>query len=284
MAGQPHQRRQRCTPPLFRELQLMSAFLSTCVVIFREGLEALLIVGIAVAYLRQTGRQALLPAAYWGIASAVLVSVVIGWALAQLGEMGPAWEGALALAAAVLIVSCTVHVLRVGRRMKQSITQSLADAAVRSGWAAGLGVGAFLFLMITREGIEAATMIAALAGQNAGLSMAAGGVLGFALAGLLAAAWGRLGRRISLGAFFQFAAVFLVLFSIQLVVYAFHEFAEAEIIPLVDNQYWHDMSEPFGPEGEIGSWLTYALAIVPSAWLLALWVRDGLKRESSPAT
>ena len=52
----------------------MGAFLSTCVVIFREGLEALLIVGIAVAYLRQTGRRALLPAVYWGVGAAVVVS------------------------------------------------------------------------------------------------------------------------------------------------------------------------------------------------------------------
>jgi high-affinity iron transporter len=261
----------------------MSAFLSTCVVIFREGLEALLIAGIAVAYLRQTGRQALLPAVYWGIGAAVVVSALIGWVLAQLGEMGPAWEGALALVAAVLIISCTVHVLRAGKRMKQAITQSLTDAALRQGWAASLGIAAFLFLMVTREGVEAATMVAAVAGQNAGLSIAAGGVLGFALAGLLAAAWARLGRRVSLTAFFQFAAVFLVLFSIQLVIYAFHEFSEAGVLPLVNNEYWHDVTEPYGPEGEIGEWLTYALAIVPSAWLLALWARDSLKRES-PAT
>ncbi|MCC6467640.1 MAG: FTR1 family protein [Alphaproteobacteria bacterium] len=262
----------------------MGAFLSTCVVIFREGLEALLIVGIAVAYLRQTGRRALLPAVYWGVGAAVVVSALIGWTLAQLGEMGPAWEGALALVAAVLIISCTVHVLRAGRRMKQAITQQLTNAAVRQGFAAALGVAAFLFLMVTREGVEAATMVAAVAGQNSGGSIAAGGIVGFALAGLLAAAWARLGRQVSLTAFFQFAAVFLVLFSVQLVIYAFHEFAEAGVLPLVDNELWHDATEPYGPEGEIGQWLTYALAIVPSIWLIALWLRDSARRTTAPAT
>lgn len=266
--------------PKFRGLP-MSGFVSTFMVVFREGLEALLIVGIAAAYLRRTGRAALLPATYWGVGAAVAASAAIGLLLASLGELGAAWEGALALAAAVLVIGCTVHLLSVGRAMKQRIAAALDNAAGEGGahgaWAA-LGVGAFVFLMVTREGVEAATMIAATAGQRGGWAMALGGVLGFAAAGAVATAWSVFGRRVNLGIFFRFAAVFLVLFSAQLLVYAFHEFVEAELVPFVDNEYWHVVTEPYGPEGEFGEWLTYALVGVPSAWLLWLWARDRLRR------
>lgn len=253
----------------------MDSFFSIFVVVFREGLEALLIVGITAAYLRQTGRGALLASAYAGVAGAVAASAAIGWLLAGIGVIAPAWEGVLALAAAVLVGTCTVHVLRVGRAMKQQIVAAVdrvtGPAASRAPAMASVGIAAFLFLMVTREGVEAATMIAAVSGQADGSTMALGGVLGFAAASLVAAAWAVCGRRVNLGVFFRFAGVFLILFSIQLVIYAFHEFAEAEILPFLDNAYWHDATEPFGPEGEFGPWLTYAMAVIPTVWLIALW-------------
>ena len=46
--------------------------LQSLVIALREGLEAFLIVGITLAYLRQTGRATLVPAAHWGIGVSVL--------------------------------------------------------------------------------------------------------------------------------------------------------------------------------------------------------------------
>ena len=43
------------------------------VVTLREGIETFLIVAIAAAYLRKTGRDALLPAVWWGTRCARLV-------------------------------------------------------------------------------------------------------------------------------------------------------------------------------------------------------------------
>ena len=45
------------------------------VITLREGLEAFLIVAISLAYLKKTGRAALLPAVHWGIALSVALSV-----------------------------------------------------------------------------------------------------------------------------------------------------------------------------------------------------------------
>ena len=55
----------------------------------------------------------------------------------------------------------------------------------------------------------------------------------------------------------------------QLVVYAFHEFAEAGALPLLDNGYWHELTEPYGPGGEYGVWLTYTLILAPLS--LIIW-------------
>lgn len=57
----------------------------------REGLEAALIVGILIAYLRKTGRAALLPRLWAGIALAVLVSLGAG-ALLTWGPYGLSFQ------------------------------------------------------------------------------------------------------------------------------------------------------------------------------------------------
>ena len=66
--------------------------------------------------------------------------------------------------------------------------------------------------------------------------MLAGALAGVALAALLAWAWARYGQRVNLRRFFQVTSLFLVLFTIQLVIYAFHEFSEAGAIPGIDNE------------------------------------------------
>ena len=66
--------------------------------------------------------------------------------------------------------------------------------------------------------------------------------------------------------------MFLLLFAFQLVLYAFHEATEANLLP-IDNAYWHLATEPYGPEGEYGALLTYALVLVPAVWLVVAAVQ-----------
>ncbi|MBA3295947.1 MAG: FTR1 family protein, partial [Acidobacteria bacterium] len=87
------------------------------IVTLREGLEAFLIVAISLAYLKKTGRHALLPAVHWGIAASVILSVAAGLLFAQANNQA-LWEGLLAMTAAVLVASLTVHMWRAGKRMK----------------------------------------------------------------------------------------------------------------------------------------------------------------------
>ncbi len=239
---------------------------STLVITFREGVEALLIVGIAAAYLRRSGQAALMQWLCWGALTGIAGSALLGSALVQLGGMGPLWEGVLALVAMVLVLTCTVHLLRHGREMKVMIVQSLDRA--NSNPNTNIAIFLFALLMVGREGVEAATMISAIVVGGHGGGALLGGVIGLLLAAGLAGAWLAYGRAVNLTLFFNATATFMVLFSIQLMIYAFHEFSEAGALPFVDNELWHFRTEPFGPEGSWGILLSYALVIAPVVLIL----------------
>jgi len=230
----------------------------------REGIEAFLIVAITLAWLRKTGRGGLAGAVYAGVGVALAASWLASTAFAQ-AENKPLWEGVLALVTTVLVATFTVHVLRAAKTIKRDLEAKLANAA-ESRWA-WWGVFGFTVLAITREGMEAALLLASTYVQNDMQDFFLGALLGLAGAAGIAALWGRFGHRINLGRFLQVTAVFLLLFVVQLAIYAFHELTEAGVLPL-DNEFWHVATEPYGPEGVYGHWLSYGLVAVPLAWLV----------------
>src|SRR6185295_5360439 len=123
----------------------------------------------------------------------------------------------------------------------------------------------FTLLMITREGMEFAFVAASLTQQANALALASGALLGLVAAGSLAVAWARYGHRVDLRLFFQVTSIFLVLFVLQLLLYAFHEFTEAGALP-IDNAYWHLATEEWA-EGEYANLISLALILIPLAWL-----------------
>ncbi len=229
----------------------------------REGIEAFLIVAIAVTYLRKTGRTLLLPAVWWGTALAVLLSLVLGVFLAE-AAVQPIWEALLALVAAAFVISMVVYMLKHAKQLRGEMGARLELAAQSAG--AWIGVFVVVLLMVTREGMEMAFIAATLARQAESISLFWGALVGIALAASLAWAWSRYGHRVNLGLFFQVTSIFLILFALQLCVYAFHEATEANVLP-IDNSYWHIATEPYGPEGTYGAMLTYALVLLPGLWL-----------------
>ena len=141
--------------------------------------------------------------------------------------------------------------------------------------------------MIGREGLEAATMIASLAADTDSRSLAIGGVIGLAIAGLVAWAWSKYGHRINLSLFFRVTSAFMVIFSIQLVIYAFHEYTEsAEVakLGLFDTMYWHNVTEAWGPQGKVGAWITYSLVLVPLAFLVVGFLQDKKMTQPTAST
>jgi high-affinity iron transporter len=149
--------------------------------------------------------------------------------------------------------------------MKREIEGRLEQSASRVGAAAFAGVFLFTLLMITREGMETALLMNALLFQVRSPQIVAGAVGGTLLAGLVAWLWSRHGHRVNLSRFFQVTAVFLFVFVLQLIVYGFHELTEAGILPYSEPLHW--ATEPYGPDGIYGRYLSYLLVVLPGAWL-----------------
>jgi high-affinity iron transporter len=244
----------------------MDLAIASFVITLREGLEAFLIVAISLAYLRKSQRDELVPAVKWGIALSIVISVAAAF-LFQRARNQALWEGLLAIVAAASVASLTVHMWRTARRIKSDIEGRLHSSAVQTGTKAFLGVFAFTLLMITREGMETALLMGALLFQGAGsTTVITGAVLGTLVAAFMAWLWSRYGHRVNLALFFQVTAVFLLMFVIQLVIYGFHELTEANIFPYSEPLHW--ATEPYGPDGQYGKYLTYLLVMVPLGWLV----------------
>ena len=213
--------------------------------------------------------------------SKVAASFVASWFFAQ-AENKPLWEGLLAAAAAAMVVTMTVYMWRAARTIRKSIGARIELATKdKVSMAAWWGVFVFVLLMIVREGMETALLLSTLLLQQGQHALVVGALIGVGCAVLLAWAWTRYGRRINLARFFQVTAIFLLIFSAQLVIYTLHEFFEAGAVPFVDNEFWHAATEPYGPEGIYGQWLTYLMVLIPTAWLALAWVKD---RVATPST
>jgi high-affinity iron transporter len=234
------------------------------VITLREGLEAFLIIAISLAYLRKTGRRELVPAIHWGIGVSILLSIGAGLLLAQARNQA-FWEGVLAIVAAILVASLTVHMWRAGRHMKKDIEGKLAASSGRIGRGAFWGVFGFTLLMITREGMETAMLMNALLFQVKAMNIIGGALAGTLISAFIAYLWSRYGHRVNLARFFQVTAVFLLVFVVQLLIYGFHELAEAHVLPNSEALHW--ATEPYGPDGVYGQYLTYMLVALPLGWL-----------------
>jgi high-affinity iron transporter len=249
------------------------------VITLREGLEAFLIVAISLAYLRKSGRRELIPAVHLGIALAIAISIGAAFLFERAANKA-LWEGVLGLAAAVSVASLTVHMWRAARRIKNDIEGRLLSSTLRTGTGAFVGVFAFTLLMITREGMETALLMGTLLFQIKSVSVIGGAVAGTLAAAFVSWLWSRYGHRVNLGVFFQVTAVFLLVFVAQLFIYAFHEMTEANIFPY--SEPLHAATEPYGPDGQYGKYLSYLLVMLPLGWLFvtSLVPRRGVQQSA----
>ena len=254
--------------------------LQAFVITLREGLEAFLIIAISLAYLRKSGRRELIPAVHWGIGLSILLSVVAAYLFQQAANQA-LWEGLLAIVAAVSVASLTIHMWRTARKIKGEIEGQLRTSAQKTGAAAWMGVFLFTLLMISREGMETALLMGMLLTQVQTVSILGGAVAGTLSAAAIAALWSRYGHRVNLALFFQVTAIFLLVFVAQLLIYGFHELTEANLFPGSEALHW--ATEPYGPDGVYGQYLTYLLVAIPLGWLLVAMVTGAGRTPVRPA-
>jgi high-affinity iron transporter len=241
--------------------------LQALIIVFREGFESFLTVAIIFAYLKKTGRTHLRPAVWWGVALSVAASFGLGYLLQRVNQ--PLWEGAVALVAAVLVASFVIHIWRIAPTMKRDMETRLESRA-SSPWA-WLGVFLFTLLMVTREGMETALMLIQVRRGQFWLGCA----LGLAAAAAMSWLWAHFGHRINVKRFFQVTGLFLLLFTVQILFYAVHEFSEAEILP--NSEAIHLATEPYSADGRYGIWIVVAMLSICAIWLTVVTVVDRVR-------
>ncbi len=199
------------------------------IVMLREGVEAALVIGIAVAYLRKTERDSHVRWVYAALGAAVALSLALGYAFARWEWNQERFEGWIMLGAAGLVLTLVAWMIRAGRRMKHQIESGLARAA--GAPASALTIFLFVLLMVLREGVESVLMLAAVALSSDSLMTLAGSALGLALAVTFGVLFVRGSLRINLGKFFRMTTVILAFVAAQLVLSGLHELSEQGVLP-----------------------------------------------------
>ena len=229
----------------------------------REGIEAFLIVALTLSYLNRTGRGAPRPRGVRRLGVSVLTCSARGLALLEGREPVALGGNPRARRRGPRRQPARLHEARFGRlkarhREPHRGQRRLGATARGRFW----GVFVFTLLMITREGMETALLIATAFFQMKSSAV----LLGLAL-GLVGRRRDRLrcGRgsaaASTLKTLLNISAVFLAIFLVQLVLYGIHELSEARVFP--SSQAIHDATEILGPDGKIGHLLAYALARRP---------------------
>src|SRR3989454_798370 len=208
------------------------------VVTLREGVEAALVAGIILIYLRKTGREALCRWVYLGLAAGVAASIACAAAFAAFGIQEEAYEGWLMIGGALLVVTLVVWMRRAAKRLKHAIetrVEAIASRAPeggRSTRAAAAGLFGLTFILILREGIETVLFLAAVDLTTDALVAFFGGIVGIALAVLFGVSFVRGTLRVDLPRFFNVTAIVLFLLAAQLLIGGLHELGERGTIRL----------------------------------------------------
>ncbi|MBC7881902.1 MAG: FTR1 family iron permease [Anaerolineae bacterium] len=223
-----------------------SAALPTFVITLREGVEAALVVGIILAYLKKAERPGL---NIWvwggvgtGLAASVLVGIAFGWLIQGLSAANPQYativepllEGVFSFIAIVMLSWMLIWMTKQARFLKGQVEGSVA-ALISQEDRAGWGIFGLVLFAVLREGFESVLFIAARLQE--GPIAAFGAVAGVATAVLLGALLFRWGVKLNIRLFFKGMGVLLLLIVSGLVVTALARFdAAAQAFSQIDRQ------------------------------------------------
>ena len=204
--------------------------IQSLVITLREGVEAALVIGIAIAYLTKSGRGNLVGRVFWALGAAVLASIVAAIMLQRITFNQEAYEGYVLLAAAFFVGTMVIWMQRTARGMKRHIEGRL-ESMSSAEKSTGLGVFLFVFLMVFREGAEMVLLLSAVSLNTDDLLNFFGATTGLALAVAFGIIFVRGTVRLDLRKFFQVTTVILVFVVLQLTITGFHELSEGGVLP-----------------------------------------------------
>ncbi|MEH2170423.1 MAG: iron uptake transporter permease EfeU [Nostoc sp.] len=199
-------------------------------IMFREGVEAALVVGIIASYLKQTGRTHLMKSVWIGIVLATFVCLAAAIFLQITSQDFPQQEQELFAAVisivAVGVLTWMVFWMRRAARSIKGELQSQVEAAIQSGDKGGIALVGMAFFAVLREGLETVVFLLATFQQNLGIQAPVGALFGYAAAVAVGVGIYQGGIRINLRRFFKWTGAFIILVAAGLLasgVRAFHE-------------------------------------------------------------
>jgi high-affinity iron transporter len=198
------------------------------IVTLREGVEAALIVGITLAYLTKIGRNDLRKVVYAALTAAFLSSIGVAVALSRAAINQDIFEGWVMLVAAFFVVTMVIFMMRTARALKGKIEGKVGSLATQGS---RLGLFAFVFVMVLREGVETVLILSAVSLNSSELLGFIGTVIGVTLAVVFGVMFVKGSVRIDLRKFFKVTTVILIFVAVQLVVSGLHELSENGVIP-----------------------------------------------------
>ena len=241
----------------------------------REGLEAALVVGILIAYLKKIDQASRTRYIWWGVWAAIVSASAVAafFTLTSFelnGNAEPFLSGLLSIVAAALITWMIIWLSKKARFMKSELEGAL-DKAIATG------VGSLFtlaFVSVGREGLETAIFIwnGALASETSQSSTSSTSVVFGTILGLLVASvlgWllylGSL--RINLGKFFRYSGIALIFVAAGMFAYGISEWQEIGVLPGAESLLF-DLSSKISEDGLAGSLLKGALNFTPKPTML----------------
>ena len=103
------------------------------VITLREGVEAALIVGIVLGYLKKAGREEWSRFVWWGVGAAVIVSAAAAYFLQKWAISEDAYEGWMMLVGAVFVASVVVWMMRASKGLKKEIENRISSISINAG-------------------------------------------------------------------------------------------------------------------------------------------------------
>ena len=205
------------------------------IITLREGIEAALVVGIILTYLNKVGKTALKKMVYLGLAISIIASIAfaIVFQLLNLDPENEYLEGSLLIAAGIMVATLVIWMWRVSKSIKTEVEKKLGNIVNQKNVSAqGLGLMAFTFLMVFREGAETVLFLMGSTLGKFDLLSFIGGGLGIGLAVLFAIFFIRGSLRINMSRFFTVTSIVLILLALKLLLSGLHEYAERGLLLL----------------------------------------------------
>jgi hypothetical protein len=214
-----------------------------------QGLQAFVPIAAALLWCSRNGSQRLRVFITTGLLAALALSfVAAAWFRASTRQALA--EASLAGAALVIALFSAAALWR----------GSESRTTVRSRWL-GPAVAGAAALIVVRQTMEMAYVFQAAAFEVRSFDATSSVVLGAAAAVICAWVSTALGRRLTLRDRLIALKVCLGFFLVQALIYAFHESAEAGLLP--SSEALHAATEPYGPDGRYGVHFSDLLIVGP---------------------